>query len=162
MSPLPGSWQSNSSNPQASELELCVRSQRPQNKKQVAPICGGEKQTDLATMFKKIAVYSPNPESPDAGVCPEGKTDRKSLPQPRLTNQLAFTSQASGAHTLFYDFTVLMLKPIYYHSTNLCLSLLYRKMIIIGFLGDSMGLFYALNNLQLCSKYPKRAGTNLL
>lgn len=35
-------------------------------------------------------------------------------------------------------------------------------MIIIGFLGDSMGLFYALNNLQLCSKYPKRVGTNLL
>lgn len=113
---------------------------------------------------KDSSVFPKPRVSRNAGVCPEGKTDRKTLPQPRLTNQLAFTSQASalGAHTLFYDFALLKLKPIYYHSTNLCLSLLYRKMIIIGFLGDSMGLFYALNNLQLCSKYPKRVGTNLL
>lgn len=34
---LPGSWQANNLNPQQSGLKLCVRSQGPQNKEQVAP-----------------------------------------------------------------------------------------------------------------------------
>lgn len=91
MSQLPGSWQSNGSNPQASELELCVRSRRPQNKKQVAPICGGEKLTDLATMFKKIAVYSPNPESPEMQVFAqrERQTEKLSHSPDSPTNLLS-------------------------------------------------------------------------